>query len=105
LSIRTDSRKKSKETRLKELYTISGPAWLECRRLMASTNRLVFGNNKMIPEQREMLARYVEARIKEQEILIRSVSNNVEDSDQKDSIRIAISDKLDSLSRLLRKKF
>ena len=97
LQTRTGSRKKSKQVRIKELITIEGPAWQECKSLLAGTQGFTFGKNKVLQQQKELLVRYIDARIIEQQILLHSVSNDIHDSNEIDSIRIAISDKVDSL--------
>ncbi len=97
---RTDMKTKPVQDQLNGLVHVSRPAWREFKKISDSTIGFRFGRNKIYQMQSGLLSRYAALRIAENEIWIQSLRNGTGMQDQKDSIRLLVYEKSDSLTAL-----
>jgi rhomboid protease GluP len=98
----TDIKTKSPSEQLRGLRDESRPDWQQFVRIIDSARPFRFGNNKVYPLEKDLLLRYGKLRLAENEIWIRSLQNGDSLQAERDSIRILIYEKYDSLQVLQR---
>ncbi|MES2003678.1 MAG: rhomboid family intramembrane serine protease [Bacteroidota bacterium] len=103
LAERTDMKLKPIYQQLEGLTNGARANWKLFIKTADSASQFTFGRNKIYPVQKGLLLRYGQDRLAENEIWIRSLKTGDEMRDTKDSIRLLVYAKQDSLA-LLRQK-
>ncbi len=100
LSARTDLSLKTTSQQLKGLTDTAGPQWRLFINTLDSAQHFRFGKNKRYAVQRDLLKRYGQCRLAENEIWIQALRSGKPMEGAKDSIRLLTMDKYDSLQNL-----
>ena len=97
---RTDMKLKTTDEQLKGLTKNARKNWELFVRTADSTSGFTFGRNKAYRTQKDLLIRYGRYRVAENEIWIQSLKTGKEMKEAKDSIRLLVYEKYDSLSQI-----
>ena len=100
LAERTDMKLKTNEEQLTGLTKTARKNWQLFQKTIDSTTDFRFGRNKVYETQKSLLTHYVKYRLAENEIWIQSLKTGNEMKQEKDSIRLLVYEKYDSLLQL-----